>query len=167
MRSDHVIYTERTPWAPWVYVLYWAGFLAAAGPILAGWGVPSPFPQRFLLATGIVLLAALLAVFIEGMTVRVKQHELHAFLGRVPVFSKHVAYADIRSIESVRYHPMKEFGGWGLRGSGGKQAWTARGDRALVLHLLDGRDIYVGSDNPDRLAERVRMGSGGRFGTRE
>ncbi len=168
MRSDQAMYRERTPWPWWVNALVYGGFVAAALPILAGWGgTERPMPHRLLLATGLLLGAVLIQVIAGGTTVLVQRRGIHVFLGTVPVFSKRVAYSDIRWIESVRYRPIKEFGGWGLRGFGAKQAWTARGDRALVLHLLDGRDIYLGSDHPDRLAQRVRMAAGEHIGVKD
>lgn len=167
MPSEHALYRERTPWVWWVNALVWGGSVAAALPILAGRGSGVPFAHRFLWAVGLLLCAALIQVFFGGTTVLVQRRGIRVFLGSVPLLSRRVAYSDIRWIEPVTYQPMKEFGGWGRRGFGAKQAWTARGDRALVLHLLDGHDIYLGSDDPDRLAERVRMAAGDHIGMSE
>ena len=43
-----------------------------------------------------------------------------------------------------------------MRGAGKKKAWTARGDRAVVIGLEEGRRLYVGSDHPKRLEEAIR-----------
>ncbi len=160
MPSDHVVYRERTPWAPSVNLLVWGVILLAALPILAGWDVDLPFERRFVMAAGVLALGGLLQVLVGGTTVLVETGALRVHLGLVPLLSKRVHYADIRSLESVRYHPIKEFGGWGLRGFGQKQAWTARGDQAVVLHLVNGRDLYIGSDHPHRLEDRIRMAAG-------
>ncbi len=164
MPFDRAMYREHTPWALWVDALFWGSCVVAVGSILAGWGIDRPFQERFLLAVGIVAFMGLVEAFFGGTTVLVRQGGLRVFLGSLPLLSKRVAYSEIQSTESVRYHPIRDFGGWGLRGAGTKQAWTARGDRALVLHLHDGADIYLGSDNPDRLGERVRMAAGERLG---
>lgn len=167
MESDHWAYRERTSWAPWMSAILWGACIVAAFPILTGWQTTGPFAQRVLIAVGVLLVPVVVDVLFGGTTMLVGRSGIRVFLGRVPLLSKRIAYAEVRALESVRYGPIKDFGGWGLRGSSAKQAWTARGDQAVVFHLLDGRDIYVGSDNPHRLEERIRMVAGGRLGTQE
>lgn len=160
MASERVVYRERTPWAMWVYLVLWGAFAAAGLPLL--WGETAvPLPGGLLLAASVLLVAALVQVLFGGTTVLVETEAIRVHLGLVPVLSKRVRYADIRALESVRYRPIREFGGWGIRGFGQKQAWTARGDQAVVLHLVSGRDLYIGSDHPHRLEDRIRMAAGG------
>ena len=44
---------------------------------------------------------------------------------------------------------------------------AARGNQAVVLHLRDGRQVYLGSDHPNRLESRIRgaMGTAGGHGS--
>jgi len=67
---------------------------------------------------------------------------------------------DVVALRSVRYRPMRDFGGWGVRGMGKRKAWTARGDRAVELDLTGGRQLLIGSDRPDRLLEGIRSAAG-------
>jgi hypothetical protein len=86
-------------------------------------------------------------------------------LGSVALFRRTVVHAEITALESVVYHPLREFGGWGVRGRGRRKAWTARGNRAVKLTLTGGRDLLIGSDHPQRLEERIRTAAGlGRMG---
>ena len=159
MASERVVYRERTPWAMWVYLVLWGAFIAGALPLL--WGETAlALPAGLLVAASVLLVAALVQVLFGGTTVLVETEAIRVHLGLVPVVSKRVRYEQIRALESVRYRPIKEFGGWGIRGFGQKQAWTARGDQAVVLHLVNGRDLYIGSDHPRRLEDRIRMAAG-------
>ncbi len=88
-------------------------------------------------------------------------------LGHASLLRKRIRYDDILALESVKYSPIREFGGWGIRFAGKKRAWTARGDQAVVLHLADGMLLYVGSDNPLRLEERIRTIGGTRIGSKK
>jgi len=160
MVSDHVVYRERTPWATWVTVVVWGAFVAGAYPILLGSNMDLPFERRFVLAACIISIAAVVHVFFGGTTVLVETRAVRVHLGRLPVVSKRILYEDILGLESVRYHPIKEFGGWGVRFGRNKQAWTARGDQAVVLRLAGGRELYIGSDHPRRLEDRIRMAAG-------
>jgi len=79
--------------------------------------------------------------------------------GMAEVIKKRVSFQEILTVEPVTYSPLKEFGGWGIRGGAGKKsAWTVRGNQAVVLKLKDGTSLYVGSRHPSRLAERIRSG---------
>ena len=98
------------------------------------------------------------------LRVRVRPDGLFLHLGEVQLLRRSVAFEEIERVEVVRYRPLREFGGWGIRGWGRKKAWSMRGDRAVRLHLTGGRLLYVGSDTPDRLAERIRTIGGGRIG---
>jgi len=59
----------------------------------------------------------------------------------------------IASARAVTYHPMREFGGWGIRfGHNGSRAYSMSGDRGVELTLTDGKRIVLGSLDPDPLA---------------
>lgn len=102
---------------------------------------------------------------LAGLSVRLHRDHLVVGLGPAGWISKKVPYDRIQRTESVTYQPLVEFGGWGVRwGKDGKKAWTARGNQAVVLHLEDGTRLYVGSDSPRRLEERIRAVAGTRMG---
>ena len=87
-------------------------------------------------------------------------------LGTAGLVSKRVNYDDILRTKSVRYSPIVDFGGWGVRRRGDKRAWTARGNEAVVLDLADGIHLYVGSEHPHRLEERIAAVGGTRIGSK-
>jgi len=99
----------------------------------------------------------LIHVLLGGLTVVVEADAVRAGLGNGWIFRTRIPLDEIDAMEPVMYSPLKEFGGWGLRGGKQKRAWTARGNRALVLTLKDGRRIYLGSDEPAKLESRIRM----------
>lgn len=164
MDDARVIYQERWSWPQWVQVIYWSSMIACTYPLLAGWGTDSPLGTRLWIVAAIVAFFVVLIRLVGGLTIRVRPEHLEVFLGRVPLIRKRVAFGDIVSLESVRYHPLREFGGWGVRGFGKKQAWSARGDQAVVLHLVGGKQLYIGTDTPHRLEERIRTVAGAGLG---
>jgi hypothetical protein len=156
MDATTPIHAEYTPMALWARVLAWG---ATAGVGLAVLLAP---PSGASFAVQVTVFVALLAlgfaidIFLGGLTVELHRDEVRLFLGRRGPIRKRVGLERIRSLRSVTYRPLKEFGGWGVRGFGGRQAWTARGKRAVVLHLDDDTELYVGSDEPERLEARIR-----------
>lgn len=157
------IYKESSPWPGWILVMFWGTmFLSMVFVSLAS---AEADDDRIVGMVILVAVAAAVQLLLSGLTVRLFRDEMVVGLGSLGLIRKRISYTDIVRTESVKYNPLREFGGWGIRwGKGGKKAWTARGDHAVVLHLRDGTRLYVGSDTPGRLEERIRAVAGTRLG---
>jgi len=163
MRDERTAYREHTPGPAWGRVILWAGIFVAAYVMLAGWETDLPPTARAPIAAGIVGLGVAIEVFLGGLTVRVQESRIFLHLGSVPLIRRTVPFSQIRAVESVRYHPLRDFGGWGIRGWGKRKAWTARGDEAVALELEGDRLLLIGSDRPRHLEERIRAAVGPRL----
>lgn len=165
MDSRHrPIYKETSPWPGWIMVIFWGtmfvGMLAVSG---------SPGESREQRLLGVVILGTVAVAvqwLVAGLSVRLYRDFMVLGLGYSGLISRKVRYDDIQALESVRYNPLREFGGWGVRGTSRKKIWSARGDQAVVLHLDEGKLLYVGSDNPHRLEERIRAVAGTRLASK-
>jgi hypothetical protein len=164
------LYREETGWAVWVYLLLWSAIGGSALSMFLGQGDAAGWtePGRLGAALGILALGGLIQLLFGGLTVIVDREGISAGLGKGWLLKTRIGWQEIESLESVTYSPFREFGGWGLRGGRNKRAWTARGNQSVVLHLRDGRRIYLGSDHPNRLESRIRgaMGTAGAHGIR-
>jgi len=67
--------------------------------------------------------------------------------------SRRVSFADIVSARAMIYRPIADYGGWGIRWnfSTSTTAYTAKGNRAVMLRLVDGRNVLLGSQTPEEL----------------
>ncbi len=162
MSDERTLYVERSPWPGWVDAVYWGLFTLLCFAMLAGWDTTLPPGQRVVVASLIAGVGVAGRAVFGGLTVRVRRDGLLLHLGSVPLVRRTVPFDEIESLEAVRYHPLRDFGGWGVRGTGKRKAWSARGDRAVALRLAGDRELLVGSDHPQRLEDRIRaaMGSG-------
>lgn len=154
-------YEEFTAMAPWARTVTWAAIAFGVWAVLRqgpGGGVTPG-----LIASGMLAVGLLLEVVLGGLRVRLHADRVEVSFGRAGWIRKRVPYREIVAIEPVTYRPLRDFGGWGIRGFGPRQAWTARGNRALVLYLVDGSVVYIGSQDPERLAERMRWAAGQRW----
>lgn len=156
MSSRNDRYVEHTPWPHWAAAVFWGAFVLTGYAILAGWDMDVPVALRIPIATALMLAALALRLVVAGLTVRVDDSGLFLHLGAVPLLHRRVSFDEVIGLDVVRYRPIREFGGWGIRGWGKKKAWTARGNQAVRLRLSDDRELYIGSDVPRRLAERIR-----------
>jgi hypothetical protein len=156
------VYKEWSAWAGWITIVFWGTMvLVLVAMVRSGDGAPN---ERMVGALIVAAVAIVIHSMVAGLTVRLFRDQLELSLGRVPVIRKRVRYDDILDLQSVTYRPLMEFGGWGVRFRGKKRAWTARGNEAVVLHLADETRLYVGSDHPHRLEERIRTVAGTRIG---
>jgi hypothetical protein len=160
MRDERTTYREHTPGPGWARVILWVGVFVAAYVMLAGWDTDLPATARLPVAAGIVGMGLAIEAFLGGLTVLVQESRILMHLGRIPLIRRTVPFVEIRSLESVRYHPLRDFGGWGIRGWGKRKAWTARGDQAVALELEGDRLLLIGSDRPRHLEERIRAAVG-------
>ena len=51
--------------------------------------------------------------------------------------------------------PIREYGGWGIRGFRSKRAYNVTGDRGVELTLVDGRKVGIGSRRAGELADAI------------
>jgi len=66
-----------------------------------------------------------------------------------------IPLADLAQAEAVAYRPIREYGGWGIRGFGRRRALSMRGDRGVLLTRKDGSTVLVGSQKPRELLAAI------------
>lgn len=73
-----------------------------------------------------------------------------------PFLHRRIPLRDVASYEVRRYAPLREYGGFGVKGwSRGKVAYNVRGTWGVDLTLADGRRVLLGSQHADRLGAAV------------
>lgn len=143
-------YEEHQMFTPWVYVLLTLIGAAGAADLLTRPGLAA----RIVLG-GYLLLFALISNLLALTTV-VTNNAVHVTFGwAFPLYRRVIALADIARAEAVTYSPLREYGGWGIRGRGENVALNARGNRGVRLTLTDGRRVLIGSQRPFELADAL------------
>jgi hypothetical protein len=109
----------------------------------------SPAIVAVLLAV-VALLGALLTLrlttTVTGDSVSVR----YGFL-----YETRVPLTEIALAEAVEYAPLREYGGWGIRGSRRRRALNARGNQGVLLTRTDGTTLLVGSQRPRELLDAL------------
>ena len=110
---------------------------------------------KILVAGGVVLPPALVLGALRMVTL-VTPAELRISFGFLPTYKRVVALDAINHIEVVQYHPIRDYGGWGLRFSrDGERIYNARGSRGVRIQLRDGSRLLIGSQRPEELARAL------------
>lgn len=100
------------------------------------------------------VMSAILVLF-GPMTTEVRDDHLLVQFGLIPVYRKRLDYAGMVRLDPCRYSPLREFGGWGIRGLGRSRALSARGDLGVRISMADGREWLIGSADPNALAAAI------------
>lgn len=161
LTSPASIYREEQNFARWIYA-FLAVIVLACGlglflirdaesglpPSADGWHLN----LAWLLVAGLFLPPAAVVVALH-MTTEVTPTECAVWYGWVPTYRRAIALEQIRRVEIVTYHAFRDHGFWGSRVTrDGERVFTARGDRAVRLHLVDGSRILIGTQRPEELA---------------
>jgi hypothetical protein len=109
----------------------------------------SPWVTALLLGV-VVLLGAVLTMRLSTTVTSDALSIRYGFLYRTRIPLSDVAHA-----EAVEYAPIREYGGWGIRGSRRRRALNARGNQGVLLTRADGSTLLVGSQRPRELLEAL------------
>lgn len=101
------------------------------------------FSVVFVVVAPLLLFASLhLRIEKEGLLIRYFPFHLKPFL---------INWTEVDRIELRKYSPLREYGGWGLKGTKLNRAYNVAGDMGLQIYLKDGKKILVGTSNPKKL----------------
>lgn len=69
-----------------------------------------------------------------------------------PLFTRYIPAHKISGFEMLKYRPVIEYGGWGIRWSlKNGVAYTVSGNAGVRLQLENGKKLLIGSQNPRAL----------------
>ena len=75
------------------------------------------------------------------------------------LYTARIPVAEVASAQAVAYRPVRDYGGWGIRGTRRRRALNTRGDEGVLLTRRDGSTVLIGSQKPrDLLAALQRAG---------
>jgi hypothetical protein len=159
------------------YLAWWVGLiligigivlpiaLIAAGRCILRLGPSTGASARTKRAVTVLLGgAAAFAVLLSGwiflsfgvMTTDVTPSEVRVRFGWLPGYTESVPTSEIQSAEAIRYNPM-EYGGWGMKQrSENDRVLSQRGDQAVRLQLVGGRQLLIGSQRPEALLDTIK-----------
>lgn len=89
---------------------------------------------------GVLTMRQTTTVSPEAVTVRFGL----LYTARIPV-------AEVVSAQAVAYRPVRDYGGWGIKGSRQRRALNTRGDRGVLLTKTNGSTLLIGSQKPREL----------------
>lgn len=145
-------YVETQRFPIWADLLFWTGGIMV--PLVIAVVMPSPRSGAWVMWT-VVPAMLLLYLGLFRMKTEVSDTTLTVTFGWIPFYRRSIPLVDIATAQVVTYHPIKDYGGWGIRGFP-VAALNARGNRGVLLRLKSGRSLLIGSQAPELLLQSLR-----------
>jgi hypothetical protein len=123
----------------------------------------NPAPDTVLVIIAVVF-GLMLPVFLYKTNLTTEVHSDGLYIRFFPFhLSFHrIALEDIKEFEARTYRPLRDYGGWGIRYGRQGKAYNVSGNRGVQLVLSDGKQLLIGSQKPDELAEALSLALGNR-----
>ncbi|MEJ5166588.1 MAG: DUF6141 family protein [Thermoanaerobaculia bacterium] len=65
-------------------------------------------------------------------------------------------FENIERAELIKYSPLKDYGGWGIRYGKGGKAYNARGNMAVMLYLKNGKKLLIGTQRGEEFIDILK-----------
>ena len=106
----------------------------------------NPLFILFIVFSGLIPIVLLLGIQlqtrIDTKGITVKFHPLG-------FTKKHFAWNEILDCYVKKYSPLKDYGGWGIRGFGGKRAYNVSGNLGIQIVTVNNKKFLIGTRQPE------------------
>jgi hypothetical protein len=165
-RYSEIVFTETQRFAQfWIWlivggiaVMAWIGFIQQI--VFDRTFGNNPAPDGLMIVTW-VAFGILFPVFMYSccLVTQVRKDGLYYRFKPFHFRMHRILFDEIRSWDAVTYHPIRDYGGWGIRFGFQGKAYNVRGNRGLQVELKNGKRILFGSQKPDEM--KLAMDSAG------
>ena len=107
-------------------------------------------------AGGIIIAIGLATLFMAlKLETEVRSDGLYVRYFPFHINYKKIDLDDVTEYFARDYHPLREYGGWGIKCGKGGKAYNVSGDRGLQLVFRDGKRLLIGSQRADELEKAI------------
>ncbi len=111
----------------------------------------NPLPDIILIAVFIITFSILFLLYILFLEITIDNNEIN--IQFFPFLKKQFSFGDIKKIDIVKYNPLKDYGGWGIRYGKNGKAYTIGGNSGLRMILLNNKEYLIGINNPEKFKQ--------------
>lgn len=124
------------------------------------WGnKPAPDDVFVYLMIGILLFTLGVSALLLTLKLTIEVRRDGLFVQLFPIHlrkPKRIPLERMTVCEAVRYRPIRDYGGWGIRYSRLGNAYNLRGDRGVRISFADRKPLLIGSQRPEELAAAIK-----------
>ncbi|MFC2011104.1 DUF6141 family protein [Chloroflexota bacterium] len=118
----------------------------------------NPSPDIVLVIIAVIFgLGFPYALFKTNLTIEIRSDGLYYRFFPFHLSFHKIKLEDLVKYKVLTYNPILDYGGWGIRrGSKGK-AYNVSGNRGIQLEFSNGKQLLIGSQEPEKLAEALDL----------
>ncbi|HEY9755109.1 MAG TPA: hypothetical protein V6C97_08110 [Oculatellaceae cyanobacterium] len=110
-------------------------------------------PPGFLLRLATMGALGAVTKFMSELSVEVDTNQINVIFG-TGIFKKSISLKDVVSAKTIRTTPLQ---GWGIHWLGNGWLYNIYGLDAVEVRLLDGKSVYIGTDEPEDLSAAINQ----------
>ena len=105
---------------------------------------------------GSIFLVVLLLIYSCKLKTRIDEKGIH--LQFFPFHLKTVSYPwnELYNVEVLKYSPIMDYGGWGLRISRKGKAFNVKGDVGIKIQTADGKTRMIGTQDGENAKQAIK-----------
>lgn len=154
--KDSVVYHEEQQFRQWWVggvVVIASGFCWYAFIKQVLFGVPvgnRPAPNSVVIVIWLIVGIGVPLLF-WSLTLITQVRADGVYVRMTPIHRKFqvILFTDLQTYAVHNYHPLREFGGWGIRYDRTGKAYTVSGHRGILFTLNSGAQLLIGSQQPE------------------
>ncbi|HSP10895.1 MAG TPA: hypothetical protein VLO29_00075 [Salegentibacter sp.] len=106
----------------------------------------------FALVPGILMS---LLIFSMSLNTRIDSSGINVYWKPLKFLNRHYSWEEMSKCYVRTYSPIREYGGWGLRGFGTNQAWNVSGKTGIQIVKKSGKKFLVGTREPEHAKQVI------------
>ena len=99
----------------------------------------------------IITITICLFFYILELRISVDTNRIYYQFFPIHVQMHYIEIKQIKKIEAIKYSPLYDYGGWGIKYSLNGRAYTVRGNKGVSINLVNGKNILLGTQEHKKL----------------
>jgi len=152
--------TQRfTQWWIWlIHILILAIFFTGIHVQIIN-GVPfgdKPMSDLGLIISTVFMLLLVLLFLSFNLKTQITSTKIYFKFFPFHIKEREYLISDVQEMQVVKYRPIGEYGGWGIRGFGSNKAFNVKGNMGLRIFFKDGTKRLIGTQKPEELEKKIK-----------
>ncbi|MDC0204333.1 hypothetical protein OAJ65_00895 [Flavobacteriales bacterium] len=143
------LFEEKQKFTQW-----WLWVILLSFPIIS----VGPFDENAINLYHVLIgLAIPLLFYLFELRIKVNEDGLHYQFSPFHLKFHAIKMYEIESFKAMKYSPLKEYGGWGIRYGFKGKAYNMSGNKGVKIFLKNGSNIMFGSQKHKELAKALKV----------
>ena len=161
MKEEKILFYEKQrlrQWWIWLIVVLGVSIpLALDIRKMMVAGVPQQHMIYSLLGYFACCIPVLLLVGCIKLETKITEKFVYARLFPLQISFRSYAFSEMAACYVRKYRPVREYGGWGLKGTFKNRALNISGNQGLQMVFKNGKKLLIGTRRPQEIIEILKL----------